>query len=172
MEAILPIAFALLLSGAALGKADAWRSWTESAAQFVTSGYTPFLRWGVPVIEVAIAVLIIISPGVGLAAASALFGAFALGALLLQRRHAGVACNCFGSLSRSRMGMPLVIRNALLAALSGAGAAVIGPDAPSLEAVEITTGALLAASLALANVAYRSGTLSMTQPAQKAETGV
>jgi hypothetical protein len=90
-------------------------------------------------------------PKVGLLAAGALLAAFAAAVAVLQRRHAGAECNCFGAVAPTRIGRSLVARNVVLSAVA-LGTAGVGwsVEVARLSASEYVAVALLGSLLFVA----------------------
>jgi methylamine utilization protein MauE len=100
----------------------------------------------VPIVEAAAAVLLVTPPTVALGAALALalLAAFSTGIALVLRRGTRAGCRCFGTTERPYRRSHLV-RNALLAAATLAGAVLSGhPTGPPVAPIAIA-GAVVAA---------------------------
>jgi hypothetical protein len=99
------------------------------------------LALGVPIVELAVAALLIVAPPVGGAAAIALLAAFT--ALLARQVRAGskVACGCFGSAGAEPVSAADLARNAtlLLAAITAQWGATGIPSLPAVLAVGAAT---------------------------------
>lgn len=111
-------------------------------------------RSGLPLLEAVVAVLCWAEPALGLAAAAALLGGFAVALVALRDRLAGAGCNCFGPLFHSRIGPGLVIRNSLLA-VAAAAAAAAGAQRPGLRDASVAVAALALAALGAKALAWR-----------------
>jgi Methylamine utilisation protein MauE len=120
---VLTAGYALFLSGAALAKLDRWSSWSSAA-----SGWLPawlpakVARFGLPVVELLTAIVLIAAPTVGLVLAAALLGVFGIAVALLSPRQRGRECGCFGALMPSRIGTGLAVRDLALAVAAAVAA--------------------------------------------------
>lgn len=94
----------------------------------------PMLRrpavWGLPVVEIAAAILLVRSgtAAFGAVIALGLLLAFTLGIATVLRRGQAPACHCFGALSAEPIGRGTLVRNVLLLGL--AGVVLIGGGGP------------------------------------------
>lgn len=155
METVIAVGMAALLICAAAMKAAAPSSRAEAASFGVRGSLAQWLAWGGAIAaELAVAVLLILGVDAALAAAGALFGAFAvLHAAAIRRGAAGQRCGCFGK--RGVVSWGAVARNAALAVVAFAAWAAVALD-PSERTLVITGFAvlgLLVAALAVAVVA-------------------
>lgn len=120
---ILTAAYALLFTGAALGKIDGWESWrTLTRGLPFPAALRSVAAFGVPAAEIVTAVTIFLVPAVGLVIAAALLVFFASAAWALTPTMAGEECNCFGLAMPSQINHRLVTRDLLLAVGAAAGA--------------------------------------------------
>jgi hypothetical protein len=138
---------AALFACAALGKALAWRSWATLAKRIAGRRGGRWLASLLPPLEGAIAALVLLRPGIGLAAGALLFGAFALGVVALDHRLRGAECGCFGPLIRRGVGPRLAAGNAFLALAAGVGAAgAVVTEASPPGPLHLLAGATLVAA--------------------------
>ena len=100
-----------------------------------------------PIIELAVAAMLLIQPlaDLGAGCALGLLGLFAIVIAFNLWRGRHPACACFGSLSRSRIGAGTLLRNILL--MAAAGTLLIPPSAIPAFDVPSTTSALVIASM-------------------------
>jgi hypothetical protein len=94
-------------------------------------------------VEGFIAVTLVLDPVVGLATSALLLGLLAGGVIWLAQRHTGQACNCFGSLAPSEIGLALAGRNAILAVIALAAAGLgrnLGVEPVPSEGVLVALG--------------------------------
>jgi hypothetical protein len=131
--------YAALLFAAVLGKLDSWRAWqdTLSIVSPLPRRMTAPLLYGLPLVEGLTAIVILLSPKLGLAAAGALLCSLAVSVLALSAEHRGQACSCFGALAPSEISPRLAGRNAMLASLAGIGA--YGADRVGAGSVPVGT---------------------------------
>jgi hypothetical protein len=114
--AVVALAFATFFSSAALAKLDSWPSWSASA-----SSWLPLRRGSrialvaFPVIELAVAGVLVVNPREGLLLSGGLLAAFGVGVLALLPTSRGESCGCFGAGSAGRLDPLLAARNFLLA---------------------------------------------------------
>jgi hypothetical protein len=137
--------YAALFLAAVLGKADSWRAWGDLLVA-VSPGWLGIsvIKLGVPAVEAAVAVWLVIAPATGLLAAASLLGILAVAVLVVSLRHSGRPCACFGALMPSEIKRMLAARNAALAAI--AAAAAVGAakaSVPGLTLAEITAVLLI-----------------------------
>jgi hypothetical protein len=134
-------ALCLLFVSACLGKLDGWRAWRRSVSTLLAQPTTiRAAAFGVPAIEAIISALLILRPRVGLASAGLLLALLGIAVLILSRRHAGIACNCFGALAPSTITRSLGLRDLGLATMAGVTLALAPADAGSA----LPTGQVLA----------------------------
>src|SRR2546421_1254224 len=134
--------FGLLFAVAAAGKAVGFAGWEGLVERLTPSrALRGLARYGLPLLEAVVATLCWVEPTLGLAAAAALLGGFAVALVVLRDRLAGEGCNCFGPLFHSRIRPGLVIRNSLLA-LVAATAAVAGAQRPGLRDTAVASVAI------------------------------
>lgn len=117
LAGLVAAAYAMLFAAALLGKLDSWRLWSEAVAVFIPrrTWVTAGVRFGVPIVEGALAALTLSYPSIGLLVCGALLAVFAVVVALLQRHHDGTECNCFGSVASSQINLSLAARDAVLA---------------------------------------------------------
>jgi hypothetical protein len=148
---------AVSLLGAAAAKVEALGAWVRLVRRFpFRPGMKLAVAVGVPVVEVAIGVLALASPPLGLSAAAALLLAFAA----VLARYLGVLrgsdCHCFGRIGSSPIDTRLVVRNIVLAGLAAVAAmGAWGSGATAVPVLEIAVVAVLGLALVL-TVEYRS----------------
>ncbi len=78
------------------------------------------LSMGVPVVEIAISILIVIAPVIGAVLALVMLAVFSLVVTRALRQGIEVDCGCFGAILRKPLSRADLGRNALLAALAAA----------------------------------------------------
>lgn len=141
--------YAVMFFAAAVTKIDSWPRWRATVVTLWRSSTVRVVQWGLPSVEVAVAVLIFFLPAQGLLAATGLLGGLAIGVGVLSRRRRGTPCNCFGALTPSTIGPALAGRNALLmmGSLAGSRLAIL----TRLHALSVAQ-ALMAAVVACAVV--------------------
>lgn len=122
---IVAAALGVVMTGAVLGKLDAWGRWANTMYRLVPWSriLARRLRHAIPAVEAVVALLLFVRPIVGLVACATLLGVFAVAVALLARDHAGEDCACFGTVVSSRIGLGLAARDAALAAIAGGLAA-------------------------------------------------
>lgn len=110
---LLAAAFALMFLVAALGKIDAWRSWSITISHFFPVGHPLNLavRLGVPIVELGLSVYVLIRPSDAFIVVGVVMIAFAIAVQAASRKHPGVPCNCFGSVAPSTLDYRLISRN-------------------------------------------------------------
>jgi uncharacterized membrane protein YphA (DoxX/SURF4 family) len=113
------------------------------------------LARAVPVIELALAALLVAAPRLGGPVAMTLLVAFTL--LLARRLSQGetVSCGCFGSARQDPIAATDLVRNGLLVALAAVVAAAAVPAVPDLAALVAGTAAIAIGAVALALVDVR-----------------
>jgi Methylamine utilisation protein MauE len=127
-------ALGVVMTGAVLGKVDAWGRWANTMYRLVPRSrmLARRLRYAIPVVEGIVALLLFAQPIVGLVACAVLLGFFAVAVALLAQNHAGEDCACFGTVVSSRIGLGLAVRDAALAAIAGGLAAwTLAADVPA-----------------------------------------
>jgi hypothetical protein len=136
---VLVASYGLVFLGAALSKLDSWATWKVTVASFMRHGVlAAIIRIGLPAVELCAAVMLVLSPILGLTIAAVIMAVLALGVFVLRFRHSGQQCNCFGALMPSEIGPRLAARNALLAGVAAGGAVVARGERPaSLTAIEL-----------------------------------
>jgi hypothetical protein len=152
LVALISAAYGLLFAFAVLAKADGWRAWSRAMGTFVPG--RPRIAAAavivVPLVEALVAALAFALPKLGLLAAGAVLAAFALVVAVLQSRHRGEECNCFGALATSRIDPMLIVRNALAAAVAlTVGIASRGTDVQPLPATSVLALILVGSVLAI-----------------------
>jgi hypothetical protein len=150
-------AFGLFFLAALGAKLDGWRQWSLDVAAWTPNpAYRAIARTGIPCLEAGATVLLFTSPMLGLPVAAAALLGFSVGVLLLRRTREGVKCGCFGTRSRSTIGLGLALRNMGLCALAGAGAiAARRYDAGPLPASGVLLAVVAGAGILLL-IEYRS----------------
>lgn len=166
------VALAAILAIAALAKLRAWDTfardldswgllrgrWLRVAAAAVIAG------------EVITSVILVAVPDgrVGGGLSAVLFGAFLLASTLAMRAGRSPHCGCFGELGRERLGLPSLLRLALLTCLGGAVALVDPTIQPRDIVADVSLGvgvALLIVELSATPRAYRALRARVTNPA-------
>ena len=144
--------YGLLLVGAALGKADGWRSWTSFVGRLpIPARSAVVVRVGLPVVEAVLGLTTWVRPREGLIGAAVVLAVFSLVVALLADRLKGESCNCFGAVLSASVGKRLSLRNALMSV--GAGVATLGSWSTSHAptAIDIAIVALVALLVVLAS---------------------
>lgn len=158
---------AAVFAVAALGKLADLRGGRRSATQFgVPEPLAPGFAVALPLVELAIAVLLIPASTalVAAAAATALLTAFSLAMAVSLARGRAPDCHCFGSLHSAPVGTWTLARTialAILAAALGVAAVVEQPDRSALEwlgdlGTNALAYALAAAALLIAALTARA----------------
>ncbi len=149
-------AFAVIFIGAALGKIEGFGGWAELVARFPLRPTLQVIAlFGVPLVELCIAMLIILRPALGLAACAALLTGFALVLARYLTQLRGADCRCFGNLSRARIDARLILRNLLLAVVAGAVAVIAWVTAASTVRPLVFASVLVTGLLFLVVSEYR-----------------
>lgn len=119
------------------------------------------LATGVPLVEIALAVGLVLVPAEAALGAMAVLAGFTT--LLVRALRAGVdiGCGCFGTARRTPVSFVEIVRNGLLASAALVASAAAGPVRPDLEAVlTVGTAALIGAVvLALCDLKRVTGRL-------------
>lgn len=115
---------AVVLGTAAVAKIRDPGPFVTAVGTLVPAKAGRYVAWTVIAAEslAAIASLVPVTLGPGLALAAVLFGAFAVVALRSARAPAPLPCACFGRV-KATLGWPHVIRNVILTLLTAAGLA-------------------------------------------------
>jgi hypothetical protein len=117
------------------------------------------LAVGVPVVEIALAVGLVIVPGWAALGALAVLAGFTT--ILLRAMAAGVdvGCGCFGTARREPVSFVEIVRNGLLAGGAVLAAFAPGPVVPGVEAVIVVSTAAVtgAVVLAMCDIRRRTG---------------
>jgi hypothetical protein len=153
-------AYVLVWLSAFVGKIDGWRDWRRTIDALIRS---PRVRRaatvGVPSVEFASAILLVLAPRAGLWASAALLLLLAAAVLALTHRHEGEDCGCFGALAPATISARLAVRNVALtapAALAVLSAGTVEP-LPAVELLGLTviavTGLLASEAWALRSIA-------------------
>lgn len=110
------------------------------------------LARAVPVIELAVATVLLAAPPIGAAAALALLLVFTAVLARAVMRHVDVSCGCFGAASSAPITAVTLARNALLivTALVVVMTAPTSPSVPSLAGVVLASTAALLGAIAVA----------------------
>jgi hypothetical protein len=127
------IAMTFLFAAAVIGKLDGWQDWSALAFR-VAPRRGRALAFGVPGVELAVAIALVVSPVGGASAAAALLLLLAVASYHLWRKIGAAACNCFGPLLPDVFGPRLAVRNVLLAAGAGGTALIAAIYPPHLGA--------------------------------------
>lgn len=156
--ALIAAVYGLLFAFAVLAKADGWRAWCRAMEAFLPSSprLVAMAVVAVPTVEAGVAGLAFAFPKLGLLSAAAVLFAFAVVVAVLQSRHRGAECNCFGGLSTSRIEPALIVRNVLAAAIAS-GIAVGGwrADVSPLPATYFVA-LILVGSLVVIGLEYKN----------------
>ncbi|MGH2724281.1 MAG: MauE/DoxX family redox-associated membrane protein [Actinomycetota bacterium] len=119
MMTIGAILFCAFFALSVMGKVDAWPQWRAAVDAWRPHAIPlRLLAVGIPSAEALALILLVTAPRVGILAAAVLLLLLGVGVLALSRAHRGKACNCFGNLSRARIGPGLGLRNL---GIAGAG---------------------------------------------------
>lgn len=104
----------------------------------------------VPIIEIALALVLIIRPAIGAIAALVLLGLFT--AVVLRALLSGVqgGCGCFGATANSQVSSNDIVRNGLLAGAAVLATGAADPAKPEFYAYGATTIVWLTGALLLA----------------------
>jgi len=158
LVALIAAVYGLLFAVAVIGKADNWRSWSRAMRGFLPGrpAIAAVAVVAVPVVEAVVAGTTFFFPKLGLVAAGAVLVLFAAVVAVLQTRHRGEECNCFGALATSRISPALVGRNAIAAAVALAvGVASWRLEVPRLAATHFLV-LILVGSLLVIAVEFRN----------------
>jgi hypothetical protein len=111
------VGLAALFAAACLGKVDSYDAWAITVSRLFPLGRrsNPVVRLGVPAVEGALAVGILIAPRIGLAVGSVFLVTLGAFVLVVNGGRSGMTCNCFGAIMPSKIGTSLAIRNFALA---------------------------------------------------------
>jgi len=107
------------------------------------------LAVGVPVVEVALAVGLVVAPAEATLAALAVLAGFSTILVRAMRAGVDVGCGCFGTARRQPVSFVELVRNGLLGTAALTAAFAPGPVAPTLEGVVAVTTAAACAILTL-----------------------
>lgn len=161
---LLAVAVAATLVTAAVAK---FRQPDRTAQDFAALGLPMprLLARGVPAVEMAVAVALLIIPGWGAVAAFGLLALFTALLVSLVRSGQSISCSCFGAVSDEPVSWVEVARNVVLL---GATAAVVPLDQlqpPSFPAIVAFSALAVIAAVALQLVAFKRdvGVLWSTQ---------
>lgn len=139
-------ALGVFFLAASLGKLDTWPAWKRTLRRFIPLGVAgnAGLRVAVPTGEAGTAILLFVWPSVGLVFSGVLLLLFGGTVVILNSRHRGEECGCFGSTIRSHIGWKLAVRNFCLGAVSLiAGHLAIDLGAPALSIMQVTLALLV-----------------------------
>jgi uncharacterized membrane protein YphA (DoxX/SURF4 family) len=131
------------------------------------------LAAAVPVAELVLAVLLLVSPRAGAVLAIGAMLAFTIVLVRAMRAGVEVGCGCFGSANREPVGAVALLRNGLMTAAAVLVALVAARRAPGLDdVILVTTGtAVSAVVLALADLGRRTGHVLRVDLAPGPEAG-
>jgi hypothetical protein len=153
MASLSATALALVLAWAAVAKGIRPRATTIEFRQLGLPLPGVLARL-VPIIEVVVAILLVLTPGWGGVFAFALLAGFTTLLVSIIRSGRVVSCGCFGSTSNEPVSINEVTRNLVLLTLAAGAASITDLKRPALpETILFTTGLLLAA-LAVQLVAF------------------
>jgi methylamine utilization protein MauE len=153
------IAFVLALAAVAkLAEAGEFRD-TLARTQLVPQPLVEPLATAIPVLELAAAAALILSPVVGAAVAIALLASFSVAAEVVHRRGKVVRCNCFAGVAGGKLGRETTVRNLLLIALT-IGVIARPPDLTAASVPLGLTGVALAAMALLVLSTFPQATRS------------
>jgi len=126
----------------------------------------PALGVAVPVVELAVAVLLVVRPAVGAAFALALLAAFTLVVIRAVSSGSASGCACFGARRVEPVGPSDVVRNGLLAALAAVATGTSRLVAPSAAALAVMATVLIAAAGTQAIARRRAAPSPRTRPSR------
>lgn len=126
----------------------------------------PALGLAVPVVELAVAVLLVVRPAVGAAFALALLAAFTLVVIRAVSSGSASGCACFGTRRVEPVGPSDVVRNGLLAALAAVATGTSRLVLPSAAAIAIMVAVLIAAAAIQAIARRRTAPIPRTRPSR------
>jgi hypothetical protein len=151
---VMAVASALVWALAAIGKLT-HRGETESAFAGLRLPASPALAVVVPVVELAVAGLLLWRPQVGGAVAVALLAVFTAVIVRALARGVQTGCGCFGSRRPSPLGPADVVRNALLAAFAVLATGAHRLTAPSAGDVAVGVVLVVVAAAVLGVAQHR-----------------
>lgn len=130
---ILLAAYSVMFGASAVSKLGAWAAWRRTiSALLPPAGARKLALVGVPLAELSIALLLLMTPREGMAAAFVLLALFTVTALWAGVKRPNTPCACFGA-SKEALGPRLAVRNMFLLAGLG-GIAIVDP--PSRFSIE------------------------------------
>jgi hypothetical protein len=142
--------FAVVFIGAAIGKADAFSSWTALVERFPVG---PRLRrsitFALPIVEILVGVVVLVTPAAGLAVCSFVLASFATLLFVFMPELRGADCRCFGAVAPVPIDLKLVLRNVVLGVVA-AGASAFSWMLPRLGHVPGLEFAVVALTAVLA----------------------
>lgn len=100
----------------AFSKLDSWRAWSTTVTRLELTRFETLARLAIPLAELAVLVLLLVVPSIGLVVATAAMVFFLLASIHLRKHHRGQTCNCFGVTSAGVFDTALIVRNSLLVA--------------------------------------------------------
>lgn len=149
---VLVVGFWLIFVASVLGKLDGWNRWSALASALpLPRQVSAVVRLVLPVLEAAVAAVLLLAPVAGLLASSILLAIFAVAVVLFARRIGPAECGCFGALTPTKLGTGLAARDAVLAVAAAIGVAlVLGADAPRPALPALAVGVLVGFWIVLA----------------------
>jgi len=164
LASLLAVAVALTLVIAAVAKL---REPDRTAQDFAALGlpYPRVLARGVPALELAVAIALIVVPGWGAVAAFGLFVLFTALLISLIRSGQPIACSCFGAVSDEPVSWVEVARNVVLLGASAAVVPIDHLERPSFAAIVAFSALAVIAAVGVQLVAFKRdvGVLWSTQ---------